>query len=127
MLFDRRLALRRGGPAGLPSSSTDRVARAGGAHRAGRATVGVLTPFGKVSLVQVHLVPPLPTGEVRTVRPDHFWLLPPRVVGMDCLAFPPRFLIVRAVSRFHHATSWPHSRSQPFGLPTVSRLPTVRP
>src|SRR5215208_5065889 len=75
--------------------------------------LGVLTPFVEASLVRVHLVPPLPASEVRTVRADLSMLLPPRVVGIDFLAFPPRFLIVLAPSRFHHATSWPYSCSQP--------------
>jgi hypothetical protein len=69
------------------------------------AMLGVLTPLGEASLVLVHLVPPLPASEVRTVRADLFILLPPCVVGIDFLAFPPRFLIVRAASRIHHATS----------------------
>jgi hypothetical protein len=34
----------------------------------GRPMLGLLTPFGEVSLVQVHLVPPLPTGEITVAR-----------------------------------------------------------
>ncbi len=34
----------------------------------GQAMLGVLTPFGEASLVQVHLVPPLPTGEITMAR-----------------------------------------------------------
>jgi len=72
-----------------------------------QVTLGVLTPFGEVSLVLVHVVPTLPASEVSTSGADLFIILPPRVVGMDVLAFPPTFLVVPAASCIHHATSWP--------------------
>jgi hypothetical protein len=48
--------------------TADPVGARSACSRLGQAMLGVLTPFGEASLVQVHLVPPLPTGEITMAR-----------------------------------------------------------